>query len=518
MTRYPWLAFAVIATLLVLHAQLFLGYAVDDAFITLRYADNLRHGLGLTFNPGERVEGFTCPLFVVIEAGLLALGANGVVAAKLLGIACGIGTIGLTMRLALRLTNSVPAAALAGLTLAVQPAFAVACVNGLETALFAFWIAAAFDLWQSPPSERTSTLLGATLAAAFLTRPEGALATAIIGADFLRRKRPLTRFVASFLLIAGPLFLRKAAYYHSWTPNTALAKLPPLSWMRIRSGFAYVADFSETHWEIVGYAALLWLAIRRREPFISLVVFAFVWLGYVVFTGGDWIPRGRFLIPTLPLLAVGLAAGVQSVRWVGQWIPFAFAGLAVLLTGWMDLRVTLPWVNSMSLGTVRARGGVAEWLKAAVPPDTVIATLDVGLIAYETGMRVIDTGGLTDTAIARVIHDHPGVYTGHLIFPDNRAAEHIAHLTMAHKPDVLVLHVRGELPKMSPTQLRTAGLYPQDQALLDDKTVRREYRWVCSNLADKDSGEEHRYNVLVRMGLPLRTQPSVDSEGHVACF
>ncbi|MCX7840525.1 MAG: hypothetical protein N2559_13895, partial [Anaerolineae bacterium] len=33
--------------------------AVDDAYISFRYAQNALRGHGLVFNPGERVEGFT---------------------------------------------------------------------------------------------------------------------------------------------------------------------------------------------------------------------------------------------------------------------------------------------------------------------------------------------------------------------------------------------------------------------------------------------------------------------------
>jgi hypothetical protein len=36
----------------------------DDAMISMRYAYNLAHGLGLVWNPGEYVEGFTNPLWV----------------------------------------------------------------------------------------------------------------------------------------------------------------------------------------------------------------------------------------------------------------------------------------------------------------------------------------------------------------------------------------------------------------------------------------------------------------------
>ena len=42
----------------------------DDAMISMRYAYNLAHGNGLVWNVGERVQGFTNPLWVLYMAGL----------------------------------------------------------------------------------------------------------------------------------------------------------------------------------------------------------------------------------------------------------------------------------------------------------------------------------------------------------------------------------------------------------------------------------------------------------------
>ena len=36
-----------------------LSWLCDDAFISNRYAENLANGLGLVYNAGERVEGYT---------------------------------------------------------------------------------------------------------------------------------------------------------------------------------------------------------------------------------------------------------------------------------------------------------------------------------------------------------------------------------------------------------------------------------------------------------------------------
>ena len=45
-----------------------LRFVQDDAYISWRYADNLARGLGLVWNEGERVEGYTNFLWTVILA------------------------------------------------------------------------------------------------------------------------------------------------------------------------------------------------------------------------------------------------------------------------------------------------------------------------------------------------------------------------------------------------------------------------------------------------------------------
>ena len=47
----------------------------DDIMISMRYAKNLAAGVGLVYNPGERVEGFTNPLLTFFATGLHLLPA-----------------------------------------------------------------------------------------------------------------------------------------------------------------------------------------------------------------------------------------------------------------------------------------------------------------------------------------------------------------------------------------------------------------------------------------------------------
>jgi len=64
---------------------LFLIYAVeviraawlaDDAIITLRHVMNFVHGFGPTYNIDERVQGFTHPLWFLIQSGLTLIFKN----------------------------------------------------------------------------------------------------------------------------------------------------------------------------------------------------------------------------------------------------------------------------------------------------------------------------------------------------------------------------------------------------------------------------------------------------------
>ena len=44
------------------------GFLQDDVFISLRYAQHLAQGIGLVYNAGERVEGYTNFLWTVLLA------------------------------------------------------------------------------------------------------------------------------------------------------------------------------------------------------------------------------------------------------------------------------------------------------------------------------------------------------------------------------------------------------------------------------------------------------------------
>ena len=75
------------------HCRHYWPFLSDDALISFRYAERLTQGDGLTWNDGERVEGYSNLLWVLLVAGLHRLGIDSLVASRLLGFAGAYGAI-----------------------------------------------------------------------------------------------------------------------------------------------------------------------------------------------------------------------------------------------------------------------------------------------------------------------------------------------------------------------------------------------------------------------------------------
>ena len=177
-----------------------LGYAaVDDAFISFRYAQSAIRGYGLVFNPGERVEGFTNFLWTIAMIPLEGARADVGRASMLLGALFALATMWLAMRFAKIVDAPRGVAIITAFLLAADGSFVLWSVSGLETPLFAFLIFAGASLYirenklkvgngtlemprptsnfQFPTSNFPFS--GIFFALAAMTRPEGALVFAL---------------------------------------------------------------------------------------------------------------------------------------------------------------------------------------------------------------------------------------------------------------------------------------------------------------------------------------------------
>src|SRR2546430_2810887 len=166
----------VAVAVLVVHSLQF-DFVTDDAFISFVYARNLAEHGQLVFNLGERVEGFTNFLWTVLLAGGIKLGLSPVLTSRFFGIAFGVGTLAVAVRLSLRLDRDKPSRwhLVAPLGLAATGAFACWCTGGLETQLFTFLSFLAFERVMREVDEARGFQSGIWFALAAMTRPEGLL-------------------------------------------------------------------------------------------------------------------------------------------------------------------------------------------------------------------------------------------------------------------------------------------------------------------------------------------------------
>ena len=128
------------------------AWVSDDAFITLRTVDNFTNGLGLTWNPSERVQVYTHPFWMFILSGLYVMIGNPILTAVIASIVFSL----FALYWAARRVAISPGHAMLGLTiLLMSRAFVDYSTSGLENPLTHALLG--LGMWWSvhhPPGEK----------------------------------------------------------------------------------------------------------------------------------------------------------------------------------------------------------------------------------------------------------------------------------------------------------------------------------------------------------------------------
>ncbi|MEK7283847.1 MAG: hypothetical protein AAB249_08545, partial [Acidobacteriota bacterium] len=421
-----------------------------------RYAENLAAGHGLVFNPGERVEGYTDFLWVVLLALCRLAGVPPPLASQVLGVVFTVASLLLAAAMAPRLaaaeTGAPPGAApaaggIAALLLAASPAVARWAVGGLEAPLFSFLvILGAWGYLRDEESGSFPWRWPSALLLASLTRPDGVLlflvtflyALYAAVSRGLGVRRPVGA-LALYVLLGTPYFLWRVWYFGAWLPNTYSAKVVYDSFV-LGHGVYYLNYFLWTSGGVVillGAFVALW---RGAAGTRLLFLLAVAYTGYVVLVGGDGEPYSRFLAPVAVLLApaaeigyrrlAGLVTARGAAPALRSFVP-AGAGLLCLLsaTGSFYGRHHEEYLKGVE-GQAR-RIAIGEWLRANAAPDAVVALNPVGIIPYLSGLRTIDMLGLTDAHIGR----EGKTVSNRVLFAHNRFDP---DYVVARRPDYLI--------------------------------------------------------------------------------
>jgi arabinofuranosyltransferase len=316
----------------------------DDAYITFRVVDNFVNGYGLTFNPGERVQAYTHPLWMLLLSAAYVVTSNLFYTTLAISYAFCV----LTLTVAFRSLKSVWRSALFFGVLLSSKAFIDYTSSGLEYPLSflllcifysRFFRLARNRVVASPPELIVS---GAIASLAFLNRSDSILLYAGPLAYLAWTSWPAYRLrLAGYFAIAmAPVALWLAfsyVYYGFPFPNTYYAKVAtgiPRS-LQLRQGIAYVANsvnFDPITLGTIALAAAVALRVRTL-PALAAAASAVLYVLYTVSVGGDFMSGRFFAMPFLvsallvtwtvrrPEIAAALAAALVAYNIITPLAP-----------------------------------------------------------------------------------------------------------------------------------------------------------------------------------------------------
>jgi hypothetical protein len=447
-------AFGALAGLYFASAFRFFAH-VEDALISYTYARNFANGYGFVPNiGGERVEGFSNPLWVFLLAGGQLLGVSPFTSSRALGVVLALGELALAYRLyrdhLLDIARESPLLALlAPAVLASQPGFQMWNHMGLENPLYGFLLSLATWLHLNElRGHRRMPWSALPLLGLLLTRPEAPLYVAcILGHKVLHlvsARRDAKQgadpgsalgWLALWLALIVVPFAGYVAWrlqYFGWPlPMPYYVKLAEKRSPTVSSllhgddpGLQYLGQgiWTMRMVPLVGLGILA-LVFRRRRPergaCLLLVAQCFAACSFAVYSGGDWMHGWRWLhiliVPLAPLGAAGLVSLADwGARKLGQRPPsvgraargVAIGGLFGVVAVWPAATVTPKFAADLPIqgADVRERLDHRTRFAEAFFLDTYsILDGDQGALTYfaPPGVRTFDDVGLNEVATAQ---------------------------------------------------------------------------------------------------------------------
>jgi len=407
---------------------------IEDAAISFAYARNLAAGDGLvSFIGGERVEGYSNPLWVLMQAGFYLIGVDGFWSSKLMAMVLGCFTTYFVWDLTKRaVPRANPYLHLIGpFFLVTNAQFAIWSASGLENSLFCFLLAGGLVALFKERDKGGFPFSALWFLGLAVTRPEAIMYGAWAGFLAMVYALRAGRGIGSTIVWLVSFFVPFIAYhvarynYFAWPfPNTYYAKMETrniTAWNWNAGAWRYLRKYSlipglmppdiDPKVYGTGRSALLWL------PIAGLITLTTKWR--------RWLVAGLCIAVYVVLAVPGPESLVENGLWFDidapKWMLttrmgfFYFLTVALLITPlgtkggqirlacWGMVLVTLfftvrsggDWMRgfrwfsffAVPMSVILASGAieVSEWLserlgRAKDIPWTRAATVTVGVI------------------------------------------------------------------------------------------------------------------------------------------
>ncbi|MBN8583603.1 MAG: tetratricopeptide repeat protein [Ignavibacteria bacterium] len=406
------------------------SFPLDDPWIHLQFAKNIAEYGSFSYYKNEVVTaGSTSPLYTLLLAAGFIVTKN----EMWLSYITGIIFFALSVYFFYRLSSvTFPKenwlAIAAALLLVFDKWLNLITVTGMETTMYIFLLVACYYYYRKMNAVGFAVTLGLT----FWTRPDALAFIAAIVIDYFFRvylksrspkentdvnlfeKKDLYKIAGIFGFIMAAYFIMNFLISGSLLPNTYGAKIAYYSAeFRSRAEFLKVEVwdyFTESAYILIfipfvfGVVKLFSDSFRLRyNPLIPALLF----IAFLIFMYWYKLPYahrfGRYLMPIFPFyILLAVYGGREFFKWLANYIGDTklVNGLNIILLAGTIIYFAAGYNEIKKVYQEQSRHiyirqvTAAKWLKENTPEGSVIATHDVGAVAYYSERKVIDVVGL----------------------------------------------------------------------------------------------------------------------------
>jgi hypothetical protein len=425
----------------------------DDAMISMRYAWNFSHGLGLVWNPGEYIQGYT-NLLMTLLMSLATLVFDKSTAALFIQIS-GAGFMLAIAFVIMKISDHIFQnedsqrqsffrvlsffCALSYYPLAYWSLMGME--TGLLTLLLLLGILSAFNYTKSKNISYLF-LVSEFFGLAYLTRNDSVVFAILVWAYItwetftttpkakLKDFRQLFLTIILYLMFVVGQLIFQYLYYGEMLPNTYTLKLTGMPLLaRIINGVGFVKPFLTVSAFILVLSSMeVVFDFQMRKLLLISIVFSAI--GYEVYVGGDPWNYWRIMSPSMPLLTVlfistanAIVLAISSTQAFRvyflrnpilpeKYIPQILV-VSLVLIGLLSANVRfLPEISLLrkpyTAEANQRNVNTAIVLSQLTTSDATVGVYWAGSIPYFTGRKSIDFLGKSDRYIAQLPPDVSG--------------------------------------------------------------------------------------------------------------
>ncbi len=410
----------------------FSWFSIDDVFINFRYSENLAKGHGLVWNPGEDpVEGYTTFGWVVLNALAIYVGISPIIWSQMISV---ISAIGIVIILILICRKSLFMIPLLG-TILLNPFFAIATVQGMETTTTAFvTMLSAYLIYNFSENKRKSYLYCSFFLStiAMFLRPDLvifflAVYSCLLFINKESRKKILS---GSIILVIIPLliwFIWRVNYYGNFLPNPFYVKaLGGTIGKDLRGVFDSIINTSRFITFLlpllcISLPSMLSVNQETKRKLIPLIMGSLIFIILHLFIVPNMGFFFRFQIPILGVILMIIALVFKnssfSFNLDSKNKKILGYSLIIILTIFPLYLLDEAYFTTRSMTTTDLQL-MGKALAPFKEKELKMYASESGAVPYYSGWNSIDTPGLNSVEIARngLTYDYLKKYDPDIIF------------------------------------------------------------------------------------------------------